>query len=388
MKTVKDFNVKNKRVILRSDFNVSLDEKGNILDDFRIKEAIPTIEYLIKKGAKVILMSHLGKPKGKVVEDLRLNFIQEKLMEYLDLSVVKAQDCLGKEIEEWVSEMKSGEILLLENLRFHKEEEENDDNFAKELSKLGDIYINDAFSVSHRAHASIVGIPKYLPSGIGFLFEKEIKTLSRVLKNPQRPLAVIIGGDKIESKINLACQFLEKADYLILGGRVATIFLIAKGIHEDQVLPEEREFLEKIKKINLDNPHLQLPIDAIIGLDNSTKDYSRKGDIKDVKKGEKIYDIGPKTIEIFSEIIKKAKTIFWAGPMGMFENKNFQEGTRKIGESIVENSSAFKIVGGGETITAVNKFGLADKFNHISTGGGAMLSFLSGEKLPGLEVLK
>lgn len=386
MKTLKDFNFKNKRVLVRCDFNVSLDEKGRVLDDFRIKATIPTIEYLMKKGAKLILMSHLGKPKGEVVESLRLTPVQEKLMEYLDVSITKAQDCIGKEIEDWISQMQAGEILLLENLRFYKEEEENDQNFAKSLASLGDIYINDAFGACHRTHASIVGIPKHLPFGIGLLLEKELKILSKVLENPWRPLVVIIGGNKVESKLNLACQFLEKADHLLLGGGIANVILIAKRISlGEQIL--EKEIIDMVKKIELTNPKLHLPVDGVIALENLAEDYLREGAVGSVRKEERVFDIGPETIKIFSEVIKSAKMIFWAGPMGMSEEKKFEKGTKEIAESVVKNYSAFKIAGGGETITALNKFGLLDKFDHISTGGGAMLAFLSGAKLPGLAVL-
>jgi phosphoglycerate kinase len=386
MKTLKDFDFKRKRVLVRCDFNVPLDEKGNVLDDFRIGQTIPTIEYLIEKGAKIILMSHLGKPEGKVVKNLKLNPIQEKLMEYLDLSVTKAENCIGKEIEKWTSKMQPGEILLLENLRFHKEEEEGDLIFAKELSQLGDIYINDAFSVCHREHASIVGIPKYLPSGIGLLFEKEIKVLSKVLEKPWKPLVVIVGGVKTV-KIKLIEQFFKRADHLLLGGDIANLILSTKGISLSQFLVE-KEVLKEIAKIDLTNPKIHLPIDGIISLVDYQQGYIREGGIGSIRKEEKVYDIGPETIKIFSEIIKTAKMIIWSGPLGMYEEKRFEEGTKRIGEQIARNHLAFKIAGGGDTVSALNKFGLLDKFDHVSTGGGAMLEFLSGKKLVGIEALK
>ena len=344
MKTLKEFKLKNKRVLVRCDFNVPLDQRrGIILDDFRIKETIPTIEYLTKKGAKIILMTHLGRPEGRVVESLRLTPIQDRLMEYLDLSVTKTQDCIGKEVEDWTNEMQSGEILLLENLRFHKEEEENDENFAKELSRLGDIYINDAFGASHRAHASIVGIPKYLPSGAGFLLEKEIKVLSKIIENPEKPLIAIFGGR--EGDYKAMNKISEKADWILIGG------LIQK---EMEMKKQNLKYPEKIIK----------PIDAIDG-----------------------EDVGPKTIDLFKEKISQAKTIFWNGPLGKIEEKRFLKGTEEIAKAIIK-SGAFSVVGGGETVEFINKIGLIDKFNHISTGGGAMLEFLSGEKLPGIESLK
>jgi len=343
MKFLKDFELKGKRVLVRCDFNVPLSSKGEILDDFRIKETIPTIEYLIKKGARVILMSHLGKPKGKVVENLKLDKIQERLMEYLDFSIVKAKDCVGKEIEDWTKEMAEGEILLLENLRFHKEEEKNDENFAKELAKLGDIYINDAFACCHRVHASIVGIPKFLPSGAGLLLEKEIKFLNKIIKNPVKPLISVFGGDDPDFK---AIEEISKiADFVLVGG------LIENLVREKNI---KLEFPEKIIK----------PVDDIEGK-----------------------DIGPKTIKIFREKILSAKTIFWSGPLGKIEEKRFQRGTKEITKAIIE-SGALSVIGGGETIEFINKLGLVEKFSHVSTGGSALLFYLAGEKLPGIETLK
>ncbi|MBU0476514.1 phosphoglycerate kinase [Patescibacteria group bacterium] len=346
MKTLKDFNFNNKRVLVRCDFNVSLNKKGNILDDFRIKKTLPTIEYLIKKGAKVILMSHLGRPEGRVVESLRLNSVQEKLLEYLDISIVKAPDCIGREIEKWTKEMKQGEVLLLENLRFYKEEEANDDNFAKEISKLGDIFINDAFGTCHRNHASIVGVPKYLPSGAGFLLEKEIKVLTNLTKNPKNPLVAIIGGAKVETKAKLINKISEVADFVLIG------HLIRNEIRE--------------KNIKLEHP--QKIIEPVDG-------------------AEKELDLGPKTIKLFREKISKANTIFFNGVVGMIEKEKYSKGTTEILKAIVK-SGAFSVVGGGDMTEIINKLGLIEKFNHISTGGGAMLALLSGEKLPGIEALK
>ena len=345
MKTLPDFNFKNKRVLVRCDFNVPLSGQGEILDDFRIKQTIPTIEYLIKKEAKVILMSHLGRPEGKVVEGLRLTPIQEKLMEYLDLSVTKAPDCVGKEVEEWVREMEPGEILLLENLRFHQEEEKGEENFTKNLAKLGDIFINEAFSVCHRSQASVVGITKYLPSGAGFLLEKEIEILSQIIKNPERPLIVIIGGSKVKDKAKVIGKFLEIGDWILVGN------LVVKEIREKEMTMKN---LEKI--------------------------------IFPVLNGQ-ILDLDKKTIENFKEKIKMAKTIFWAGPLGKIEEKKYQKGTREIARAIIK-SRAFSVVGGGDTIEFLNKAKVIEKFNHISTGGSALLEFLAEEKLPGIEALE
>jgi len=387
LKTLKNFNVKNKRVLVRCDFNVPLNNKRKIEDDFRIRQTIPTIEYLIKNKAKTILMSHLGNPKGRAVETLRMAPVQKKLREILNLSVMRAGDCVGKKVEKQVSKMKEGEVLLLENLRFHKEEEKNSPNFAKALSKLGDVYINDAFGASHRAHASIVGIPKYLPSGAGFLLEKEVKVLSTVLEKPWRPLIAIIGGVKIATKIKLIKQFLKKADHLLIGGKIANTILIVKGICVGRPWPSE-EVISEIKKLKLTSTKLHLPIDAIISPDETGKIYIREAAPGKVRKDEKLLDIGPETINIFSEIIKGAKMIIWSGPLGMFESPLFEKGTREIAKNIVKNHKAYKIVGGGDTLFALSKFNLRDKFDHVSTGGGAMLNLLSGEKLPGLEALK
>lgn len=345
MKTLKEFNFKGKRVLVRCDFNVPLDERGNILDDFKIKAAIPTIEYLIKKGAKLILMCHLDDPGGKVVENLKLTQVQDKLTEYLDLSVTKAPDCVGKGTEEWIQEMKPSEILLLENLRFHKEEEENDENFAKKLASLGDIFINDAFASCHRSHASIVGVPKYLPSGAGLLLEKEIKILTNLMENPKKPLVAIIGGAKVETKTKLIDRISEIANFVLIGG------LIKKEIEE--------------KKITLKYPQ------KIITPANEIKEK----------------DIGPETINLFQRMVKEAKTIFWNGPLGKIEEKEFQKGTKEIAKSIIE-SGAFSVVGGGETVEFLNKLRLTEKFNHVSTGGGAMLDFISDGELVGVEALK
>ncbi len=344
LKTLKDFNFKGKRVLVRCDFNVPLSKKEEISADFRIKAALPTIEYLIKKKAKIILMSHLGRPEGKIVQELRLTPVQNRLMEYLDLSVVKAPDCLGSKIEKWTYKMKPGEILLLENLRFYKEEEKGDLNFVQKLARLGDIYINDAFSVCHRPHASVVGIAKYLPSGAGFLLEKEVKVLSHIIKNPKRPLVVIIGGSKIGDKAKVAEKFSEIGDWLLIGD------LIAEEIKKNKIK------IKNFKKIIF-------PIDTL-----------------------KSFDIGEKTIGIFKEKIFQAKTVFWAGPLGKIEEKKYQKGTKEIAKAVME-SKAFSIIGGGETIEFLNKLGLLEKFNHVSTGGSALLAFLSGEKLPGLAAL-
>lgn len=401
MKTLKDFNFKNKRVLVRCDFNVPFDEKGRIGDDFRIKQSLPTIEYLKKKGAKIILISHLGRPKGKE-KKYSLKPVSLRLEELLELKVHRAHnglsalvkfldDCLGEKVKEEIENMKAGEVFLLENLRFYEEEEQNKENFAKALSELADIYINDGFGACHRAHASVAGIPKYLPSGAGFLLEKEVKILSKVLENPWRPLIMVIGGVKISTKIKVIENFLKTADHLLLGGEIANAVLELKGILIGKGLPESSEVMRKIEKINLTNPRLHLPIDGVISLADVERGleegYIRQSAPGIVKREEGFYDIGPETIKIFSEIIKEAKMIIWSGPLGMYEKEQFEKGTKEIAKTIARNYSAFKIVGGGDLISALNKFNLLDKFDHVSTGGGAMLEFLSGEKLPGIEAL-
>ena len=348
MKTLKKFNLKNKRVLVRCDFNVPLSSEGLILDDFRIRETVPTIKYLIKEKAKVILMSHLGRPDGKIMKRFSLLKVQKRLSRYLKKSVLKTNDCLGREVEKKVYNLKPGQVLLLENLRFHKEEEKNDTGFAKVLAKLGEIYINDAFGASHRAHASIVGVPKCLPSGAGFLLEKEINSLSKIIKNPKKPLVSVIGGAKVETKVKFINRISKISNFVLIGG------LIKKEI--------------KKKKVKLDYPK------KVVGQAEPFKGVFR-------------YDIGPGTVKIFKDKIKKAKTILFNGTLGKIEEKRFSKGTEEVLKAIAK-SGAFSVVGGGEAVELINKLGLSSKFGHISTGGGAMLAFLSGEKLPGIEALK
>lgn len=356
MKIIRDFNVKNKRVLVRCDFNVPLTEEGNILNDFRIRQTLPTIKYLVGNGAKIILMSHLGDPDGQVLEKLKMDKIQERLITLLNnnplpkkpVAVLKADDCIGKEIEKLSKKIEPGEILLLENLRFYKEEKENDDKFAKGLAKLGDIYINDAFGTCHRNHASIVGVPKHTKKhGEGLLLEEEITALWKIMKTPAKPLVVLIGGKKVETKIKFIDSISEIADCVLLGG------LLKKEI--------------EARKISLKNPEkIIMQIEPVDG------DYK--------------YDIGPETIKIFKEKIKRAKTIFFSGAMGRIEDPEFAKGTEEVLREIAE-SEAYSVVGGGEMVIIVDKMQIAEKLNHVSTGGGALLAFLSGEQLPGLCAL-
>ncbi|KPJ56985.1 hypothetical protein AMJ49_03005 [Parcubacteria bacterium DG_74_2] len=354
MRRLKDFKLKSKKVLVRCDFNVPI-KSGKILDDFRIKKTIPTIKYLIKKRAKIILMSHLGKPKDREKE-YSLKPIAKRLEKLLKRlrpahhpptkggpQVKFLKDCIGKNVKQEVDKMKDGEIVLLENLRFQKGEEKGDENFAKKLASLGDFFIEDAFATCHRSHASIVKLPKYLPSATGLLLESEIKNLGEIIEKPPLPLVAIFGGD--DPDFRAIDKISEKADWILIGG------LIQTAIEEKCI---KLKYPEKIIK----------PIDS---LNNE--------------------DIGEKTIKIFKEKISRAKTVFWSGPFGKIEEKKFQKGTKEIVKAIIK-SMAFSVVGGGETIDFINDLGLGEKFNHLSTGGSAMLEFLAGEKLPGIEALK
>jgi len=346
MKTIKDFDLANKKVLVRCDFNVPIDDAGNILDDFRIKKTLPTIQYLMQHKAKVVLMSHLDPEETGFVEpQFNLGEVAKRLSELLNVTVVKTDDCLGEKTQQMVGALKSGQVLLLENLRFHMGEKQNTDVFAKNLAGLAQIYINDAFSVCHRAHASVVGIPKYLPSGVGLLVEEEIKKLDKILKNPKHPLIAIVGGDKVGTKVAFINNISRLADFVLIGG-----LLKKESIAEH---------------ISFENP------DKIIGPEDNLD----------------APDIDQKTVDLFVEKILAAETVVWNGPFGKFEDEKYKEGTLAISKAIIE-SKAFSVVGGGQTVEFLNKEGMIDKFSHVSTGGGAMLDYLSGEKLPGLEVLK
>jgi len=378
MKKFNGFNFKNKTVLLRCDFNVPISENGEVLDDFRIRKTIPTIKYLIEQNAKIILISHLEVKK----KDLSLKYIIPKLNELLDKKVELLTDYLKADTKERIKEMSSDKIILLENLRFYKEEKENNQEFAKKISELADFFINEAFSVSHRNHASIVSIPRYLPSTIGILFEKELEVLSKVSENPERPFVVILGGVKVQTKVKTIINLFEKSDYMLLGSKIGEAILSQKGILTDRNFKED----ESVAKIDIINLKIHLPLDGFIRPKDS-KNHLRIGAIRTLKKEEDIYDIGPETIKLFVKIIKKAKTILWSGPLGMYEDEKFETGTKEILNAVVNNKSAFKIAGGGNTISAITKFGLTDSFDFLSTGGGAMLKFLTGEKLPGLEAI-
>lgn len=389
MNNLRNISVKGKKVLVRCDFNSPLGEGGKVEDDFRIRKTIPTIEYLRNNGAKIILISHLGEPKGKDV-NFSLRSVAKRLWELVQGNVKFVNDTIGKAVQKEINAMKEGEVIVLENLRFYKGEKENDDKFSQELAKLADIFVQDGFGVCHRPHASIIGVPKYLPSYPGLLLEEEIRILSNALVSPDRPLVSIIGGAKVSTKTRVIERLLDKSDYLLLGGKIANSLLVAKGICiKDSLNQDEENLMEVVKGINLTSPKLHLPIDGIMALSNFEEEYSRTGAVGTLRREEGIYDIGPETIEKYRAVLSEAKTIIWNGPLGFFEKKPFDKGTTDIAKLIGQiNSQVFSIVGGGETVEAIQKLGIENQFDHISTGGGAMLDFMAGKDLPGLVALE
>jgi len=389
MKFLQDFNLNDKKVLVRVDFNVPLwlgeNESIDNEEDWRIEATLPTINYLLEQKAKIILIAHFGRPNGKIVENLRLNLVKKRLEKLLGLSVIKLDNCLGSEVETRIENMRTGEIILLENIRFYPEERANNQDFAKKLAILGEIYVNDAFGVSHRNHASITGLPKYLPSCAGLLFEKEIKFLSKVLEKTEHPLVVVIGGAKISTKIKFIENFLEKADNLLLAGALANTVISAKGFAIGKSVTEAG-MDEEIKKLNLTSSKLHIPVDVLASKNVSGNANIRISPVGNIDKHEMILDIGPDTIQTFSRIISEAKMIVWNGPLGLLEVEKFSLGSREIAQAIAKNNN-FSIVGGGDTVAFLEKLGLLNKITHVSTGGGAMLKFLAGEKLPGIEAL-
>ncbi len=389
MKFLRDFNLNDKKVLVRVDFNVPLwlgeNESIDNEEDWRIEATLPTINYLLEQKAKIILIAHFGRPNGKIVENLRLNLVKKRLEKLLGLSVIKLDNCLGSEVETRIENMRAGEIILLENIRFYPEERANNQDFAKKLAILGEIYVNDAFGVSHRNHASITSLPKYLPSCAGLLFEKEIKFLSKVLEKTEHPLVVVIGGAKISTKIKFIENFLEKADNLLLAGALANTVISAKGFAIGKSVTEAG-MDEEIKKLNLTSSKLHIPVDVLASKDISGNTNIRISPVGNIDKHEMILDIGPDTIQMFSKIISQAKMIVWNGPLGLLEVEKFSLGSREIAQTIAKNNN-FSIVGGGDTVAFLEKLGLLNKITHVSTGGGAMLKFLAGEKLPGINAL-
>jgi phosphoglycerate kinase len=384
-KTIKDISVNGKKVLVRVDFNVPLKD-GAVADDTRIRAALPTINYLLEEGAALILCSHLGRPKGERKPEFSLKPAANRLGEMIDKNVKFVDDCLGKKVKQAVDELDFGEVLVLENTRFYTGEKKNDPEMAKELASFGEVFVNDAFGTAHRAHASTVGVTNYLPSVAGFLLEKEIQFLDKTIENPDRPFIAILGGAKVSDKIGVIKNLLEKADSVLIGGGMANTFFKAMGLEiadslvEDDALDTAKELMEE------GSTKLVLPVDVVIASAFDNDAVKKEQKVADVPSGWRILDIGHATIAKFSEIIQKAATVVWNGPMGVFEMPNFAEGTFRVAQAIAD-SNAVSIIGGGDSAAAINKAGLSEKISHVSTGGGASLEMLEGIKLPGLMAL-
>jgi len=388
-KTIRDIDVTGKRVLVRVDFNVPLDADKKITDETRIQAALPTINYLIDHKAKVILCSHLGRPKGEFKPEFSLRPVAERLTQLLTTKVIFAQDVIGPKAEKAVAEVKDGQVVLLENLRFHKEETENNPEFAKKLASFADVFVNDAFGTAHRAHASTEGVTKYLPSVAGFLIGKELEIMGQALENPIRPFVAILGGAKVSDKIGVIENLFEKVDCLIIGGGMANTFIkaqgysIGKSLVDSERVPLAKQLLDKAKKLGV---KIMIPIDVVVARALSEDAKTAIVPIDNIKDDMMALDIGPSTRMLFETEINNAKTIIWNGPMGVAEIPAFAEGTKAVAMALV-NSDAITIIGGGDSAAAVKKLGLADKMTHISTGGGASLEFLEGKELPGIAAL-
>ncbi|WP_407407678.1 phosphoglycerate kinase [Peribacillus sp.] len=388
-KSIKDIELKGKRVFCRVDFNVPMQD-GKISDDTRIKAALPTINYLIEQGAKVILASHLGRPKGQVVEELRLAPVAERLSQLIGKDVQRADEAYGEAVQSIIEGLKDGELLLLENVRFYPGEEKNDPELAKEFAKLADVYVNDAFGAAHRAHASTEGIAHHLPAVAGLLMEKELSVLGKALSEPDRPFTAIIGGAKVKDKIGVIENLLEKVDHLIIGGGLGYTFIKAQG-HEvgTSLLEEDKIELAKsfIESAKAKGVKMHLPIDAVVTAEFSPDAETEIVDIDSIPSDKMSLDIGPKTSELFADVIKGSKLVIWNGPMGVFEFDKFANGTKAVAKALADAKDTYSIVGGGDSAAAAEKFGLAEKMSHISTGGGASLEFMEGKELPGVVAL-
>ena len=388
-KTVKDIDLKGKKVLVRCDFNVPLDENRNITDNTRIVAALPTIKYLLEQNCSIILCSHLGRPKGEFKKEFSLEPVAKELSRLLNQDVIMAKDVIGEDAKFKATNLKEGEILLLENVRFHREETDNDPEFSKELANMAEIYVNDAFGAAHRAHSSTAGVAEYLPAVAGLLIEKELQFLGNALNNPERPFVAILGGAKVSDKIGVIDSLLEKVDTLIIGGGMAYTFFKAQGyevgksICELDKLDLAKELMEKAKTKGV---KLMLPIDTVVGKEFDINTESKNVKCTEIPADWEGFDIGKETIKMFSEEIKKAKTVVWNGPVGLFEFPQFAIGTNEIAK-VLSQIDATTIIGGGDSAAAVKKAGLQDKMTHISTGGGASLEFLEGKKLPGIECL-
>lgn len=390
-KTVRDIDLKNKKVFVRCDFNVPLDENGNITDNRRIVGALDTIKYLLEQNCKVILCSHLGRPKGEVKPEFSLAPVAKELSKLLGKEVKLAKDVIGESAKELTSNMKDGDVVLLENVRFDSREEKNDSEFSNELASMAEIFVNDAFGTAHRAHSSTAGIAEYLPAVSGFLIEKELKFLGSALENPQRPFIAILGGKKVSDKIGVINSLLEKVDTLIIGGAMSYTFFKAQGynvgdsICELDKLDLAKELMAKAKEKGV---KLMLPVDTKLGKEFDPNTETKIANWKEIPDGWMGLDIGPETVKEYVKELESAKTVIWNGPVGLFEYDKFAEGTKSIAEKLASLNDAVTIIGGGDSAAAVEKMGLSDKFTHISTGGGASLEFLEGKKLPGIECLQ
>ena len=389
-KSVKDIEVSGKRVLVRADFNVPLDEQRHITDDTRIRASLPTINYLVQQGARVILASHLGRPKGKVNPKYSLDSVAQRLSEKLGQTVSLVGDCVGTVAAEAVSKLQDGQVLLLENVRFHAEEEKNDPAFARELAKLADLFVNDAFGTAHRAHASTEGVSHYIPAVAGLLMQKEVEFMGNALERPERPFVAIIGGAKVSDKIGVIENLLEKVDALIIGGGMANTFLKAQGFNVGKsLLEEDKVELAKqlIEKAQTKGVALELPTDVVAAKAFAADAPHRTVSVSEIQEDEMALDIGSASAEKFELHISKARTVIWNGPMGVFEMDAFARGTERVAQAVA-SCAGITIVGGGDSVAAVEKTGVADRMTHISTGGGASLEFLEGKVLPGVAALQ
>lgn len=387
--SVKDLAINGKKVFVRVDFNVPFDEDMKITDDTRIRSSLPTIKYILEQGGIPVIASHLGRPEGKVNPKMSLAPVARRLTELLHRKVIFAPDCIGDEVKKLAEGLKQGDILLLENTRFHPEEKNNDPNFSRELASLADFYVNDAFGSAHRAHASVAGIASYFDEpACGFLMEKEIEYLEDTLKNPQRPLLAIIGGAKVSTKIGVIKNLLNNVDNLVIGGGMCFTFYKAKGYNIGKSLCED-EFIDVAKEL-LDNTKIYLPVDVLIARAPEQGNLIKNVDASIIPDDYCGVDIGEKAKQDIVEFIKKAKTIVWNGPMGIFEIDDFSKGTEAVANAVADATvgGAISIVGGGDTVAALSKFDLRDKVSHVSTGGGASLEYLEGKELPGIKILK